>query len=152
MAGDWAAANHVEVKAYPADWEDVDAPGAVVKERADGTKYNLRAGPDRNRKMATLHIHDIDMGVAFITPKSKGTHDMVNVLLTLVGVPVFEVTAADWKYRTPSDPPSIMAALPGSDLAPPPRARTDSRRGSTAAARSSYPRRQPPPPTAGDDR
>jgi hypothetical protein len=38
---------------YPA-WDDLQAPGAVVKHRHDGKAYNVKAGFDRNTPIARI--------------------------------------------------------------------------------------------------
>lgn len=48
----WAREADILVVAFPAAWDDLEAPGAVITEREDGTKYNKNAGLDRNQKMA----------------------------------------------------------------------------------------------------
>ena len=50
LGENWASINRVKVKKFPADWKDLDAVGAVIKEGEYG-KYNARAGFDRNTKM-----------------------------------------------------------------------------------------------------
>lgn len=48
----WALDNGIPIKSFPAKWNDLAAPNAVIKTRRDGTKYNVRAGFDRNCEMA----------------------------------------------------------------------------------------------------
>jgi hypothetical protein len=62
---------------YPADWNDLDAVGAIIVDRPDGSQYNKRAGIDRNRKMLGARPNVV---LAFIdkrNPKSVGTRDMM---------------------------------------------------------------------------
>lgn len=80
LAKKWAKRNGVEVDPYPADWDDITVPGAVVKTRRDGTKYNKAAGAMRNRQM---HAEgQPDLGIAFSNDiwNSRGTMDMLTVL------------------------------------------------------------------------
>ena len=42
----------IPVTHFPAKWDDLDAPGALIKEHSDGTLYNANAGHDRNEEMA----------------------------------------------------------------------------------------------------
>jgi uncharacterized phage-like protein YoqJ len=53
------------------DWADIDASGAVVKRRADGTWYNALAGHWRNQKIVDVsdEVH------AFWDGRSSGTRD-----------------------------------------------------------------------------
>lgn len=49
----WGIQNGVKVTPFDAEWDNVDAPGAVIKRRhEDGKPYNARAGFDRNQRMA----------------------------------------------------------------------------------------------------
>lgn len=57
----------------PADWDNLDAPGAIIKVNRNGKKYNAKAGFDRNRDMANISTH----GLGFWDGKSPGTKDMV---------------------------------------------------------------------------
>lgn len=64
----------MEYKSYEAKWEEtIDDPGAVVKTRRDGTKYNVLAGHWRNTKVAK----NCDRMVAFWDGQSSGTIDAV---------------------------------------------------------------------------
>ena len=64
---------NVELITEAADWEDLTAPGAVVKVRPDGAPYNSAAGAMRNHRM--LHEHKPDLVFAF--PGDRGTKDML---------------------------------------------------------------------------
>jgi hypothetical protein len=57
---------------YPADWDNLDAPGAVVKTRSDGKQYNVRAGFERNGLM----LVQFDPTDALELPGGTGTADM----------------------------------------------------------------------------
>lgn len=69
-------ANYIGVKEipYPADWDNLSVPGALVKERRNGKKYNVLAGPMRNQKMLDENP-DIKLVVVF--PGGAGTKDMM---------------------------------------------------------------------------
>ncbi len=58
---------------FPADWDDINHPEAVVKYKKNGKPYNAAAGPIRNRKMADY----ADMLIAFWDKKSRGTKNMI---------------------------------------------------------------------------
>jgi len=47
----WAKQHEIPVKHFPAEWGDLDAPNALIRENSKG-KYNARAGFDRNVKIA----------------------------------------------------------------------------------------------------
>lgn len=69
----WAKENGVHVEPFPADWDNIDDPKAVVRERKDGSKYNVIAGHLRNEKMAEY----ADALIAIWDGRSKGTLDMI---------------------------------------------------------------------------
>lgn len=57
---------------FPADWDDIEAEGAVVK-YSNGRPYNAVAGHWRNQEMADV----ADCLLAFRVNNSKGTNDMI---------------------------------------------------------------------------
>lgn len=68
----WSSERGVPYATYDAEWDNITAPGAVVRYRAhDGKPYNALAGPWRNEKMATL------AQVCIVFPGNRGTADMV---------------------------------------------------------------------------
>lgn len=78
LAKDWADANGIKTKAFPAEWDNLKQPGAVIKERVNPwnkkkEKYNSNAGFYRNGLMA-------DYADAVIAVQTKGytngTQDM----------------------------------------------------------------------------
>jgi len=69
----WANDRHIPVDPYPAAWEDLSHPDALIRTRADGKKYDARAGHRRNQKM--LDQGRPDVVIAF--PGGGGTDDMV---------------------------------------------------------------------------
>jgi len=64
---------------FPANWKNLDAPGAVIKQNAYG-EYNARAGNDRNEQMA-VYAHNGDNGalVAFWAGDKGGTSNMIKI-------------------------------------------------------------------------
>ena len=69
----WANENNIDVDPYPADWDDLTQPDALIVVRRNGTRYDLRAGFRRNQKM-------IDMGkpnIVIAFPGGSGTKDMM---------------------------------------------------------------------------
>lgn len=63
-------------EAHPARWDDLDAPGAVIRHTQRGRPYNANAGPARNAHMVSLGA---DLCLAFHRSlhDSKGTMDCV---------------------------------------------------------------------------
>lgn len=70
----WARENGIPVDPYPAEWENLDALGARVKKRADGTEYNARAGTDRNITMA----YNADALIILWNGSSPGSRHMLS--------------------------------------------------------------------------
>lgn len=79
----WARQNAVEVIQMPANWDDLEAPGAVIRTNRWGKPYNANAGFDRNRQMAETG----DRLVAFWDGVSPGTRQMIQTARVL-GLPV----------------------------------------------------------------
>ena len=75
----YARNNNIEVKTFIPDWNDIDAPGAVVKKNRWGKKYNSKAGFDRNEKMGEY----ADALIAIWDGKSAGTKSMINIMKRL---------------------------------------------------------------------
>ncbi|SHI07271.1 hypothetical protein SAMN05443248_7939 [Bradyrhizobium erythrophlei] len=51
MAAQWAESRGVDVDPYPADWDNIDRLGAVVKRNTRGKLYDALAGHVRNERM-----------------------------------------------------------------------------------------------------
>ncbi len=60
----------IPVKKFEPDWDDITVPGAIVKYRRDGSAYNAKAGPDRNRDMAVYTDY------VYLLPGGRGTDSM----------------------------------------------------------------------------
>lgn len=86
LAREWAETHGIKVIACPADWTNVQVPGAVVRHNKYGRKYNAAAGPQRNARM--LREHAPDIVIAF--PGHAGTQNMID-LAKEAGVEVIEV-------------------------------------------------------------
>jgi len=69
----WAYENGIPVTSFPAAWDDLTAPGAVIKTNKFGKKYNVKAGFDRNQEMAEYG----NVLIAIWDGVSSGTGDMV---------------------------------------------------------------------------
>lgn len=65
----------INIDRYPAPWDDIDHPDAVVRTRNDGTKYNAAAGPIRNEQMA----RESDALIAIWDGESNGTASMIRL-------------------------------------------------------------------------
>lgn len=75
----WAEKHGVPVTRFPADWEDISSPDAVIRERRDGTKYDAKAGVRRNWEMAQY----ADALVAVWGGQSRGTESMIRFMRQL---------------------------------------------------------------------
>lgn len=83
LAWTFAQTENVLCHEFPADWDNLDVPGAVIKYRPSGAPYNVIAGHMRNRAMAEF----ADGLVAFWNGHSHGTKHMIDTMLSL-GKPV----------------------------------------------------------------
>ena len=72
MAREWAENRNVPVDPYPADWDNVDRPGAVVRRNSRGKLYDAAAGPFRNERM----LREGRPSFALQLLGGKGTRDM----------------------------------------------------------------------------
>ena len=82
----WAVRRGVIVEPYPALWDDIDHPEAMVRRRRDGKLYDANAGPRRNQQM--IDEGRPDYGLVF--PGGAGTADMRRRLVA-TGIPFEEV-------------------------------------------------------------
>lgn len=73
IARDWALDRGYSVEDYPADWNDIDHPDAIIAINKWGKVYNRNAGFIRNQKM--LEYGKPELVIAF--PGGGGTQDMV---------------------------------------------------------------------------
>ena len=71
----YANEHNIPISLYPANWSDISVPGAIIKTREDGTKYNSAAGVIRNDVMAKDATHAIGFMPDYT--ESKGTQDMI---------------------------------------------------------------------------
>lgn len=76
LAKRWAQNAGVPEQGYPADWDDIDHPDAVVRTRKDGTKYDVTAGFRRNDTMLVEHP-EIEDVIAF--EGGRGTAHMTEL-------------------------------------------------------------------------
>ena len=69
----WALANGIKVEPFPALWDDLTVPNALIRTNKYGKEYNARAGFQRNEAMAQY----ADVLIAVWDGKSRGTKDMI---------------------------------------------------------------------------
>lgn len=80
----WADELKIPIKDFPADWKNLTAKGAVIKEGKYG-KYNAKAGFDRNEQMGK----EADAAIVIWTG-SSGSENMIDVMEKL-NKPVYTV-------------------------------------------------------------
>lgn len=85
-AAHWGWDNKRRVCSFAADWDDIERPGAVIRTRRDGKKYDVLAGHHRNTRM--LEEGKPDCAIAF--PGGSGTADMVKKIKA-AGIPIWEI-------------------------------------------------------------
>ncbi|KKL53532.1 hypothetical protein LCGC14_2274470 [marine sediment metagenome] len=71
----WALANGIKVEPFPADWDDLTVPNALIRTNKYGKEYNARAGFQRNEAMAQY----ADVLIAIWDGESRGTKHMRDV-------------------------------------------------------------------------
>lgn len=79
----WADRKMLPVKEMPADWDNINVPGALIKYRK-GKPYNARAGFARNQAMADY----ADALIALWDHVSPGTTDMIE-RARIKGIPIY---------------------------------------------------------------
>lgn len=72
LARQWAEDRGVEFDPYPADWDNIDRPGAVVRRNKHGKLYDALAGHVRNEQM----LREGRPQFAIACPGGTGTQDM----------------------------------------------------------------------------
>lgn len=83
LGDQWAVARKKKVKSKAAKWDDLTAPGAVIRVNRAGKQYNVLAGFQRNKKLRDKFKPQL--GIEW--PGGNGTADMAK-LLTESGIPV----------------------------------------------------------------
>jgi len=73
----WAIHHEIPWMGFPADWSNIDVPGAVVKFKRSGVPYNVLAGYMRKEEMAQY----ADALAAFRWNGSGGTTHMISMAL-----------------------------------------------------------------------
>ena len=74
MGERWAKENNIPIKKFPANWKNLEAPGAVIKRGPYG-EYNVKAGFDRNKQMAEY----AEALICIIQNNSSGSASMIKL-------------------------------------------------------------------------
>lgn len=77
LAAEWAGRRGIPISAYPADWDNIDLPGAKIRKHRRGGFYDATAGFRRNIRM--LLEGAPQLVIAF--PGGPGTEHMVSQAL-----------------------------------------------------------------------
>ncbi len=85
--GAWTYQCSVAVEKYPAQWENLTHPDAVIVYRRNGAAYDVMAGLRRNQQM----IDEGNPDAAMVFPGGTGTADM-HARMRKAGLEIFEVT------------------------------------------------------------
>jgi hypothetical protein len=86
----WCRENDYPWAEYPARWEDLDAPGAVVRQRRDGTQFNVLAGFQRNEEMAKVATNlmiwwdGISTGTKDMLTRGEKHHLVLDIILIAI--------------------------------------------------------------------
>jgi hypothetical protein len=81
----------VEQEAYPARWEELDAPGAVIRYDKRNRPYNANAGPIRNAEMVAAGA-GMCIALHRAIRSSKGTKDRARRALA-AGIPTYLIAS-----------------------------------------------------------
>lgn len=90
----WGIARKREVLGFPAHWQDISHPDAVIVTRGDDTKYDAKAGLRRNQRMLDEGRPDLVIGF----PGGTGTADMLTKARR-AGVEVIQSVAQSQRAR-----------------------------------------------------
>lgn len=83
IGNEWAIARDVPCKVFLADWDNLEGvPIRNMRKRADGSRYNVKAGFERNEIMA--NYPRLTHGLIF--PGGNGTMDMAGRLKDRLGI------------------------------------------------------------------
>ena len=83
LAREWAEDRNVAVDPYPADWDNIERPGAVVRRNKYGKLYDALAGHVRNEQMLREGRPQFAIGC----PGGTGTADMASRCLAYGIIP-----------------------------------------------------------------
>lgn len=86
LADEWAKSRGVDFLTFPAAWDDIDRPGAVIRYTKAGKPYDAAAGGIRNQTMIDAGRPDIAIGF----PGGTGTRDMA-ARVRSARIPLYEI-------------------------------------------------------------
>lgn len=86
LADEWAKSRGVDFLAFPAAWDVIDQPGAVIRYTKAGKPYDAAAGGIRNQTM--IEVGRPDFAIGF--PGGSGTRDMAKRVVS-AGIRLYEI-------------------------------------------------------------
>lgn len=90
LAAEWAKSWDIPVRSFAARWQDIYAPGAVIKHTlGSGKPYNAVAGFQRNQRMLIEGKPDFCIAFKRVGARNAGTQDMIDRCCK-AGIQVFE--------------------------------------------------------------
>ena len=95
LGEEWAKNKGLKVERYPAEWNNLNQPGAVPKINKWGRQYNATAGLARNEKMAKI-------GDALIAIQPKGPTSGTQHMIKMAKkhkIKVYEYEKSDEEYE-----------------------------------------------------
>ena len=87
LGENYANARNIHVEPFPADWDNLEGSGVIIRKNRWGKLYNANAGFQRNEQMA-IYANAL---IAVWDGKSRGTKDMIDHMNRL-GKKVFVFT------------------------------------------------------------
>lgn len=79
LSGEWARNAGIPVRSFRANWDDIYAPGAVIKHAlGSGKPYNALAGFQRNQRMLVEGKPDVCIAFKRVGARNAGTQDMID--------------------------------------------------------------------------
>ena len=76
--------HNIPIKIFKAEWDDITAEGALIRENKSGNKYNAKAGFWRNERASAY----ADCAIAVVKDEDKMTENIIQLMKKL-GKPVY---------------------------------------------------------------
>jgi len=93
----WAINNNIPIERYPAKWNDLNHPEAIIKTNQWGRKYNAAAGSIRNTQMAK--VGDALIAIQIDGP-TTGTQNMIRqAKKNKLKIHIYEKAEEDYEYK-----------------------------------------------------
>jgi hypothetical protein len=97
LGEEWAKRHGIKIERYPANWDDLTHPEAIISVNKWGRKYNKAAGGIRNAKMA--EVGDALIAIQPNGPTS-GTQNMIKQAKKhKLKIHIYEKADEDYEYQ-----------------------------------------------------